>query len=410
MYINNHKTIYSLLCIILCCYGFFWFRIHSVSGQDNLYTSQQYIQNNLSDIDKTREGLKPEDKNTYNIMKKLCNNLIWSQWNYGIYNPKESVFVTIVCNSLQTENFNKTSENIALDFNKFLKQKNIRSMWLICSTSQWGNTAITETSDCTPWTTKNTFDYPRIFQQIIAKIQNDIVNLSMARIYGSIDITESDSLALANIYIANHFFTAGVYPEQKNYPQTVKQLRDYIKIGQQIQKETYFLDYKKMIDSANTELLLQQWLRWPFILATYKKEISDPLLKDNQTYHGIAIDLMYNELFFYTLFMSVYNNYLWRFRSEPDDVPISIISMSRTSDMQSYRILEYNQNKKQNNDIAKATRDSIREIENLDAQFPLHIWLLMYQEDLYKIRNSLANIYLPLHQLHYKLENVQSKD
>jgi hypothetical protein len=34
----------------------------------------------------------------------------------------------------------------------------------------------------------------------------------------------------------------------------------------------------------------------------------------------------------------------------------------------------------------------------------------MYQEDLLSMRDNLAKIYLPLHQLHYKLENVQSKN
>ena len=414
MFSIRKKNISSILCLSIFCYGYFW-SITIVYAQESTvpeYTTQKYTQHMLENIDNSYVWILTDNKNSYLVMKELCNNIIdWG--NYGIYNPKESLFVTIVCNSLlnsvEGQDFSKNSENSNFDFNKVLKQKNMRSMWLICSTSQWSNINITNTTDCTPWTTNNTLDYPRLFKQIITKIQNDIVNLTMARIYGSIDISESDSLVLANMYIANHFFTAWYYPEQKNYPKTVKQLRDYIKIWQQIQKEPYFFDYKKLIDSENEEIIEKKRLRSPFLLATYKQQNSDPL-KTNQTYNGWIIDLMYNELFFYTLFMSTYDNYLTRFRSSIDDIPIGVKSLLTTNNREEYINLQKIKNKKQNNDIVKATRESIREIENLDSQFPLHIGLLMYQEDLYNIRNSLANIYLPLHQLHYKLENVQSKD
>jgi hypothetical protein len=52
----------------------------------------------------------------------------------------------------------------------------------------------------------------------------------------------------------------------------------------------------------------------------------------------------------------------------------------------------------------------MRQMGNLESTYPIHIWFLMYQEDLLNIRDNFSKIYLPLHQLHYKLENVQSKD
>ncbi len=405
----KRKTTLIIYCSICIIYAFFG--SYSYAQTDNT-TTQQYIQNIFKNIDNSYIWILTDNKNSYLVMKELCNNIIdWG--NYGIYNPKESLFVTIVCNSLvntnEDQDFNKNSENNNFEFNKLIKQKNIRSMWLICSTSQSSNAGITDNNDCTPWTTTNIFDYPRIFKKTIIKVQNDIINLATARMYWSIDISELDSLVLANMYIANHFFTAWYYPEQKNYPKTIKQLRDYIKIWQQIQKETYFFDYKKVTDTANKEIIQNKWLRWSFLLATYKQQDSNPLTT-NQTYHGWTIDLIYNELFFYILFMSTYENYLSRFRLKNDDIPDWIKSLKTTSNIQEYIDIQKTKNKIQNNDIIKASRESIRQIENLDSQFPLHIGLLMYQEDLYNIRNSLANIYLPLHQLHYKLENVQSKD
>jgi hypothetical protein len=54
--------------------------------------------------------------------------------------------------------------------------------------------------------------------------------------------------------------------------------------------------------------------------------------------------------------------------------------------------------------------ESIRQLWNLESSYPIHIGFLMYQEDLLNMRDNLAKIYLPIHQLHYKLENVQSKN
>jgi hypothetical protein len=48
-------------------------------------------------------------------------------------------------------------------------------------------------------------------------------------------------------------------------------------------------------------------------------------------------------------------------------------------------------------------------INNIRATFPLHIWLQIYYEDVVWFRKSLAKIYTPIHQLNYKLRNIQEK-
>jgi hypothetical protein len=188
-------------------------------------------------------------------------------------------------------------------------------MGIICSQSQLGSldsSASIGDTDCEDRSFNNNLDYPFIFQKTITQVQNDRVNLSLARIYGTIDsiLTEKE---LANKYIENHFNTIGVLPEVKNYPDTHKRLAQYIKNGKKIQKETYFIDYKKINDNKNS---LSGYVRDFFFI--------NSLSKIPPNYHKINTDILYNELFFYTLFTSVYKEYLNRFwNSNKDNIPIS---------------------------------------------------------------------------------------
>ncbi len=45
----------------------------------------------------------------------------------------------------------------------------------------------------------------------------------------------------------------------------------------------------------------------------------------------------------------------------------------------------------------------------MQATFPVHIGLLAYYEDVLEFRKALVKIYTPIHQLYYKLRNVQQK-
>ncbi len=371
-------------------------------------SSDEYIKQVTSkNIDKTRKWIQQKDKQVYNIFNNLCDSIIEKDSVTIIpegmtYNPKQSVFVTIFCNSIKAETKDKTAKisEEKLPINKILKRKNIRDMGIICSQKQLSTNPNDNIGDtyCENRSFDNNLDYPFIFQKIITQVQNDRVNLSLARIYGTIDskLTEKE---LANEYIKNHFNTIGLIPEAKNYPDTHKRLTNYIKNGKTIQKETYFIKYSNITDDTKSSI---------------GGNIADffsinSASKTPPNYHKINTDILYNELFFYTLFTSVYTEYLNRFwEKNTGNIPISRkqrnISEWEATILQRWRIDIYTES------IKNAIRESIRQLWNLESSYPIHIWFLMYQEDLLTMRDNLAKIYLPLHQLHYKLENVQSKN
>jgi hypothetical protein len=50
---------------------------------------------------------------------------------------------------------------------------------------------------------------------------------------------------------------------------------------------------------------------------------------------------------------------------------------------------------------------SIKMLREMYTTFPIHIWLLIYYEDLYRFRKELAKVVTPLYTLYDKLRNVQ---
>ena len=103
------------------------------------YTSHdigKYVQLITDDIDKTRKKTNQEDKNLQVIMKRLCTNVMNDELSKvtlitserTTYNAKESVFVTIVCNSILSNKADKTVKDDSFLMNDLLKQHNIWSL------------------------------------------------------------------------------------------------------------------------------------------------------------------------------------------------------------------------------------------------------------------------------------------
>lgn len=380
--------------------------IPSTTFGENIISASDYIKNITNDIDNTRKWVKQEDKKVYTIFNRLCTNIIETksvtiQWKK--YNPQESLFVTIICNSLQSDKLSRESINNELLLNNIIKRKNIRDLWLVCSKRQWNSISqnISDTS-CENFSLENDMDYPFFFQKTMTAIQNDWINLSLARIYWvtNSEISNSD---LANKYITEHFQTIGKIPEAKNYPDTHKQLVQYIKNGKNIQKEAYIIDHSKIeaLDINKTPSISL------FLSENIDSNI-DPITKSPLS-HKINTDILFNEIFFYTLFTSIYKEYLERIRAIngnalPKSRKEKNITTKQAITLQQWRIERYQ------SEIITTTQESIRQLWNLESSYPIHIGFLMYQEDLLNLRNNLAKVYLPLHQLHYKLENVQSKN
>ena len=366
------------------------------------------------DIDKTFLEKDQEDRNLQIIMKRLCINLMsdnLSQVNFNLsetekttYSAKESVFVAIACNSILSEKDNKKAKNDKFIVNNLLKQQNIRSLWLACVSEAW--TTESSNTNCEKWERNNATDYPFIFYNLISPILNDISNLTMSRIYGVIN-SESKNKDLVNAYAINYFNIPLLFPEKKSYPQTYKKLEEYITLWKNLQNSTIILKTKDIDPSVLVGL--DTWKNFLFYDSSQNEGLNksiDSLAK----YQWVSIDRMYNELFFYTLFIQTYSTYLEKFWSDQNTLPQVLKNQNKSINMSGSIAIQRERISSQNKSLQSAVKKTIRQLNNTISAFPIHIGMLMYQEDLLTMRNNLAKIYLPLHQLHYKLENVQSKE
>ena len=57
-----------------------------------------------------------------------------------------------------------------------------------------------------------------------------------------------------------------------------------------------------------------------------------------------------------------------------------------------------------------AVQLSMKMIREMYATFTIHIGLLIYYEDLYRLRQELGKVVTPMYTLYDKLRNVQAKD
>lgn len=364
--------------------------------------SRSDIQTNLNAT--MREVCKTLSENDFDIGSPRFVTLNESDASTGLdisYSAKESLFFTILCNSVLAEDDGINSppnENFPL--NEILKQYNIWELWLSCIVEPW--TTIPTKNDCDIRTRRdNSNDYPFIFYNLISSVLNDITNMIIARIYWYISLNEEFD-TLANAYIINHFWTPWTLPEMDNYPQTMRQLEKYIEAGQKMFQTLYLIKDTQERSDLHATPTRQNFLHYDAKDFNTPQQLVDIL----PSYHSLWIDLLYNELFFYHIFSDIYINYIENFRA---GWPLPLALSSNETKLKDAIALQEQRVAYQKSHITTALDNTLRQINNLISAFPLHVGMLMYQEDILAMRNNLALIYLPLHQLHFKLENVQTQ-
>lgn len=394
---RSYKIIITIIMNILILS--FWYAQES----DNL---AEYITNINKIIASTST-----DNERYSSSSIMISNLCTSIYNADInkinYDPKQSIFVSIVCNSLAKWIQNERLSNAIKEksISNYLKKIDWYDMWLFCPKAQ--NTLQSE-GNCIPEKRDNSIDYNYLFLKTIQYTLNDRSNIATVRLYGFEKLDEKN-WDLANLYLATKYKAIGKTPEEKDYPKTYKEINNYISDTKTIMNKIYFINTKKVKDNTD-EIASKYCLRNSMLLTVgWKKPDSTFCNKKEYSDQTSYINTLYNELFFYTLFSSFYEQYSPIFFQQinKNQEPYAIREFLTQNEKISFIQQQANDQRKQ---INTTTQVTIKQLWNLQASFPIHIGLLLYKEDLYKFRKNLATIYLPFHQLHYKLENVQSKE
>lgn len=242
----------------------------------------------------------------------------------------------------------------------------------------------------------NSCDLSYFVPGIFDNLMNDYFNIRQATTMWISTLWENfNKEEYANTYVNEHFpgFKT-LYPEgickSEYYQKTCKYLKNYMWQVRNLLTTTKIINVKNLSSDAseincdsdfNTHILYCG-LMWSQDLPLYS-----------------LLRVVYNEYFWYNLFMSYYQ---YNFQS--------VYGTSQYGNILSPFVEKANKSQEQVYRSKQAISQALSSLSRVEYSLPIHVWFLMYQEDLNLFMWSLPKIYTPLRTLSDKLQNVQDAD
>lgn len=387
--------------LLICLFMFMW----------TSFLFAQKISNVPIDIDNYANtiaaALAKKPSTMRQVLLSYCNAVLntsakwWNvTWDNYYYSAKDSVFLYMICHNIDS-NFDKIFNN------KFNSEKD----WYFTQSSFTGLWIVDYSQDpdfdyCSPTSTLNycdlTYHIPRVFNMII----NDLFSVQQSRIYGltTPDFDKKSIETQIDEYARDKFNIKFCDSTDWKYPKLCKNMKTYTKASAKLLKDLNILNYNNLYDEA-TKPDYSSKCRSGYGTYTYNV-LACGLFDSSFGMNDMYIGLVYNEFMYLSLFVKYYN---YSIVSNPDLAP-----STQKNDYQAG--INYLQNNayefnREVNSSQKAISLGMKMLREIDVSFPLHVWFMMYQEDLLNLRDkSLYKIVTPFYTLYGKLRNVQTKD
>lgn len=230
--------------------------------------------------------------------------------------------------------------------------------------------------------------------QIMTALFSELFSFKQAELFGLSQKTlldEQTFIKKINLFAEEKFAIFKLCDDPDHaYPQTCKIMKNQMKTLLKRLKQFEILDTDSLFEAIE-EKKSDQDLKSCLFGEDYDLALCGTL---GETDHGLKpfINLLYNELTRYTLFTNYYSQILSQ-RNEVDFALNDEIQHLKSS-QEKFLFL---------------TNQSLEDLNELAATYPLHIGMLIYWEDLLRFRNrSLSKLVSPFYTLYHKLRNVQS--
>ena len=322
-----------------------------------------------------------------NIYSQKCSDN--SDWSYSTdyFDASQSVFLSILCASVSNwTEYNQT--------NLYLKKKNFIDFWILTSETWYQESCYW----LTVYWTMNDCDYSYYLPLIFNKIMNDFFSIKQARNFWITGLDDTfDSEKAANIFSREIFpwkeMQDGICnPENSYYKTTCKKLKGYMTDANNLLKNTEILDVTK----------LSRQEEFPDCENDFSTNMLYCGLLWSNSYYKF-INTVYNEYFWYKLFLSYYSFYIDWYEFSDN---IKADKLERLEENREKIYLTQNQLLKSKQAITL----SLQSLSEQSYSFPLHIGFLMYHEDAKFFMDNISKIYAPIKTLNDKLRNVQIKE
>lgn len=349
----------------------------------------------LDNFQSTHSELPPSKKT---IIKHFCKVALQDAISKGfdseqdLYSSQNSIFMRFLCKETKTLTDQSVFSPFLQDSDEsYFLENAAKKIWFPeqCQTEElW---------ECNLY---------RLSRNTITKTLDELFTIKHANLYGltNINFTSQKNIEeQINAFMQHYFFQeekeiTDDFCQGKNhkYPQTCKIMKNNLKTFKNSFKNFKILNTKQLF--KDSEIKLQQEQKPENEYCYYTKDKSKSydylfcgLLETNTRGLKPFKNLIYNELLWHNLFSSYASQQL-ELRPQPNKEIVLEITM-----------LKQAQNK-----ILELANSTLEELSHIQHSYPLHIGMLMYQEDLLKLRtNSLAKLVNPFYSLFYKLQNVQ---
>lgn len=388
---------YIIMLILLSAVSFSWAQIPNSTSDFREFSSK--IQTALANQDTRTADSAPlvtREKvfqNFCTVMGQVGSSVVpqYVKEDTKIYyRPQQSVFIHIVCGPYKfTSDFGKIND----DPKKYF----LKDDWVPLAI--YGVTQ--DDIACRPNFGMTDCNIPQVFTDIFHRILNDMFDIKQSQLYGWTSQAD-DSKERLNDFTKSYFVWLELCPDKKcEYPKTENRLLAYFKKAESLRKRLDIInrDHIKILLKDEEVLCGFPWKEediYNVLACGFGSKKSSSLEQ--------FVTMVENEIFFYRLFMA---HYMWWIQAERRLLNENDQWLNRAIEKSTEIVAKTQQQIAWTQDAVDMSMRSLREMA---VTFPIHIGLLIYYEDLYRLRKELVKIVTPLYTLSEKLRNVQKKD
>ncbi len=316
------------------------------------------------------------------LISNYCSVVLWTSGfvNDGfVYNAKYSAFVHLLCSNIwQSSSYFAKSD-------AYFKRTTFAQLWFTDFDAD-GNDL------CAPWSMDNSCNLSKNMPDLFNGILNDYVNIKQSSLYGDIVNYQDESDLEKNVVnpYSQDYFGLDVCDDNHLHPKTCSMVKSYVKSVRNILSDVNIFNTTGILALTPTSNIPCSDSNNPEIDIFYCG------LKGSWPSMMSFVNLSYNEIFYYRLFMGYYMIMLQKYPLLlPDYTSYDTILQNFSS--------QYIRSK-------SALSLSLRMMRDTYIAFPFHIGLTLYAEDLDGFGKSLARIAPPIYTLYDKLRNVQKSE
>ncbi len=302
-----------------------------------------------------------------------------------VYNAQQSVFLHLLC-----RNFGASSSYFAKE-DIYFQRLDFNALWFHDYVNEDGSV----NDLCNPNFFKGDCDLARNIPKLFDGIINDYINMKQPNIYGLTQEFISDSDIEYQINQFSSWYFDGLQlcgTDTPRYPKTCKMMKSTFKDVRKALNDVSILNV-----SGVFSIFKEKSTKTSCDTVTVATDIFYCWLYGNPLSRLVSFtNLVYNELFYYRLFMWYYLSMLQRYPG----ILYQNTYMKDYTDIQKTFLTQYARSH-------EALSLSLRMMRDTYIAFPFHVGLSMYHEDLYGLWKSLSSLVSPIDTLSDKLRNVQ---